>query len=153
MAPKTELVFRALVGGSTGAGVVTTLGLAVWSSSNASWAISNFALSALALMGVSSIACFVGASTAGLAWHRWMQSRGWTNAQLYWAPAAIAGALIPILIFGPSLIANHGTDTVTASLTSILSGWGAVLGGLTGLFAWIIRRPDRDVANPATAAP
>ena len=55
MAPKTELVFRALVGGSTGAGVVTTLGLAVWSSSNASWAISNFALSALALMGVSSI--------------------------------------------------------------------------------------------------
>lgn len=151
MAPRTELVFRALAGGSAGAGVVTSLGLAFWSSTNASAAISDIALSTLALMGVTSIACFAGAITAGLAWHTWMQSRGWTSAHVYWTPGAIAGALIPISILGPGLIANQGTDTISAALTSILSGWGAALGGLTGLFAWLIRRPDHDAANPPTS--
>lgn len=153
MVPDPRRTLVALAQGSAGAGAVTSLALGFWSTGNASWAIGNFAASVLGLMGVSTTACLIGASTIGLAWHALMQSRGWTSVHVYWVPATIAGALIPIIVVGPGLIANRGTDTVGMSVTSILVVWGAALGGLTGLFSWWFRRPDRDATNPPTSAP
>jgi uncharacterized membrane protein YfcA len=80
------------------------------------------------------------ASTLGLAWHAFATRRNWTGLAFYLAPAAIVGVL-------GGLMASSGTSQLW------MGAYGALLGALTALFAWLIRRPDRDTPNPDRAAP
>ncbi len=96
------------------------------------------------------------ASTLGLAWHAFAYRRGWRGVIAYVLPAAVLGLAIPLGMFAlPPLLAGNGLDLHSAAfVTSITSLIGVALGGMTGLFAWLIRRPDRDGApNPPTSAP
>jgi uncharacterized membrane protein YfcA len=80
------------------------------------------------------------ASTLGLAWHAFAMRRHWTGLAFYLAPAAIVGVL-------GGLMASSGSSPFR------MGAYGALLGALTALFAWLIRRPDRDAPNPDRAAP
>jgi hypothetical protein len=79
------------------------------------------------------------ASTLGLVWHAVAMRRNWTGLTFYLAPAAIVGVL-------GGLMASSGSSPLW------MSAYGALLGVLTALFAWLIRRPDRDAPNPGRAA-
>ena len=80
------------------------------------------------------------ASTLGLAWHAFAMRRHWTGLAFYLAPAAIVGVL-------GGLMASSGSSPLW------MGAYGALLGTLTALFAWLIRRPDRDAPNPDRASP
>ena len=152
MAANLKRNLIALAGASIGAATITGGAMSAWSSAHSSQP-SSVLLPALAFIAANAVACFVIASTVGLAWHTLAKARGWTKAHAYWLPALLLGALIPIGLAGPGIIANRGTDTLSMSLLQLLVPYGAALGGLTGLFAWLIRRPDRDGPNPHTPAP
>ena len=92
------------------------------------------------------------AYTLGLMWHAVAQAFEWRGRTAYWLPGAIVGALIPLLIGGPSWNTQFEASPNIGQMIALYGcPIGAALGGLTGLFAWLIRRPDRDApANPAS---
>jgi hypothetical protein len=137
---------EALAGGSMGAALVTSLVLFAFIFVFTGPQNTN-PLYALVYTAIVAIICFAIAGTAGLAWHAFAQSKRWTSVHAYWTPAALLGILIPSAFLLPGVIANRGTDTIAQSLLLMLVIYGAALGGLTGLFAWLIRRPDRDAGS------
>ena len=95
-------------------------------------------------------------STAGLAWHSFASRRAWRDVHFYWLPGAGAGCLVGLAIVSAFFVAkssrhisNAGAQTDDAGL--FIANM-ALVGGLAGLVAWLIRRPDRD-ANPVKPAP
>lgn len=145
-------VLLALLGGSAASAFITTLVLT----------IHNIAASdgqsdlLSAMMGFALLAFFANlliASTIGLLWHVYARVFGLTHLLAYVLPAIALGAglvLVFIEVIGtnePEL--NEGTKFGHLLLLAL----GASLGGLTALFAWLIRRPDRDAANPPTSSP
>lgn len=109
-----------------------------------------------AWLALGFVANLIFASTLGLAWHTFAYRRGWTALVAYLIPAALSGAIIPILLLAlPPIISGNGFDFHAAAFVTTLGVIiGVSLGGLTGLFSWLIRRPDRDApANPPTSAP
>lgn len=135
---------RALAGGSIAAAAVVGGGvslLSAFSSSDFGAAL----VSALLFVAINAGACFLVASTIGLGWYVLVKPLGWTNVHAYWIPAALLGAMIPLILLLPG--------SASASLIAPLTAYGAALGGFTGFFVWRIRRPDRDApANPHTSA-
>jgi uncharacterized membrane protein YfcA len=89
---------------------------------------------------VNAVLSLAIASTLGLAWHAFAMRRHWTGLAFYLAPAAIVGVL-------GGLMASSGSSPFW------MGAYGALLGTLTALFAWLIRRPDRDAPNPDRATP
>lgn len=100
---------------------------------------------------LAALANIIVACTLGLLWHWFVQTRSWTSVHVYWPTAALVGALPPILIMAPAYLAGDFDSgiAIVGWLSSffMMVGLGAALGGLTGLFAWLIRRPDRDAMN------
>jgi hypothetical protein len=100
----------------------------------------------------------------GLPWHLHLQQTRRTRSLYYWSAGAFFGALLGAALF--ALATRGGTQTVSlypsdlprdhsviseahgiANLlggVAVGGGYGALIGALTGLFAWLIRRPDRD---------
>jgi hypothetical protein len=74
----------------------------------------------------------------GLPIQAWMTRRGLTQVYWYVPTAALAGALIALAV-----LATGGPFVMAIS---------AAYGGFAGLFAWLIRRPDRDRRIDAQAA-
>lgn len=136
------LIFSSLTSSAVVAGIA-----AVASSNNA---LMTFA----AWLALGFVANLILASTVGLAWHTFAYRRVWTGLVTYIIPAALLGAIIPILLFGlPPILAGNGLDFHSAAfVTTVGIIVGVLLGALTGLFAWLARRPDRDAPNPPTPA-
>lgn len=79
--------------------------------------------------------------TLGLFVHIAFQQRGVTAAGAYILAGALGGAFVPVIL------------TLFIPGSSMFVLYGVPAGIITGLFAWLIRRPDRDAPNPTTAAP
>jgi hypothetical protein len=110
-----------------------------------------------AYLGFSLYAFIFGiavASTIGIAWHALALRRGWRRSISYWGPAAICGFLLGFG-FWLAIVSSFGVEDPDAwSILLYLASYGSTLGGFIGLFAWLIRRPDRDApANPDSTAP
>lgn len=106
----------------------------------------GFALSGFfALVAAGAVAAFLVSVTVGLCWHSFSQAHGWTSARNYWLTGALVGLAVPlyltIILWGATW--TSGSETFGPFLALTICPYGAMLGGLTGLFAWRIRRPDR----------
>jgi hypothetical protein len=145
-------VVSAILGASMGSAALTTIGL--WAVT--AWQVDGFSRDApfaYALYFVyAAIVAAIVASTLGLAWHALATRLGWRSVHAYWPPALFVGVAPPQVIFLPTVLSPNAMYDWT-ELWIQMSVYGAALGGLTGLFAWLIRRPDRDAANPTTSAP
>lgn len=80
--------------------------------------------------------------SAGWAVHSAMHKRGFSRWTHYTIAGATAGAIAG---FAMLLLGTIGDIVAVPFL-------GVIAGSLTGLFGWLIRRPDRDVPNPPTPA-
>ena len=95
----------------------------------------------------------VATTSIGLAWHALAVRKGWRRAFNYWGPAVACGLLVAFGLW-LAIVSSFGvTDPNAWSFLLVLASYASALSGLTGYFAWLIRRPDRNAANPATAAP
>ncbi len=128
-------VVHAISGGAAASAAITTAALAALNASSGSARFAEFVAAHAAWFALAFVVTALFASTLGLAWHAICQRRGWTSVHAYWAAGAIAGAAPGSLWLIPS-----GAMAIAAFVVS----YGAALGGLTGLVAWLIRRPDRD---------
>lgn len=149
MAASRKRVVAALVYGALGSAAVVAVIAAL-----ANWQYGWMTFASWLALGFG--ANLVLASTLGLAWHTLAYRRGWRGVVAYVLPAALLGIAIPLAIFAlPPLLNGSGLDFHSAAfVTTLTSLVGIALGGMTGLFAWLIRRPDRDAApNPPTSAP
>jgi hypothetical protein len=123
---------EAILGGALAASLLSTLALLVLNLiGNNAVTLELFAAFG-AWFGITFLLATGFASTLGLAWHMLATGRGWRNLHYYWLPGALTGFVPTMLVFSP---------TPTAAL--YFGSYSALLGGLTGLFAWLIRRPDR----------
>ncbi|MEQ1818257.1 MAG: hypothetical protein ABL871_06570 [Terricaulis sp.] len=98
----------------------------------------------------------LGAGTLGLIWHLAATKRGWTNAFVYVGAGLLMGAAIPAVLSAPMWVPQlnyHAGEALGFGFGMGLTAVGAIMGTLSALFAWLIRRPDRDAANLATATP
>jgi hypothetical protein len=89
----------------------------------------------LAIFGL--LATFV----IGLPLHIYLYRSNQLGLANYLGAGALGGAVISGAMFAFSLISDPFAIPFA----------GALSGGLTGLFAWLIRRPDRDAANLTTS--
>jgi hypothetical protein len=137
-------VAKAILIGSAASSAITTVGLALFNLSSSSGSSNDAPLAYLAWFVGSTIITAAVSATVGLAWHALCQSRGYASVHAYWIPGAVVGVLPGALWLLPS-----GSTLIAGFVLP----YGAALGGLTGLFAWLIRRPDRDAANPPTSTP
>lgn len=97
----------------------------------------------------------IAAASVGLVWHSFAYRRNWRSVQTYVVPGLLVGIAIPFALFVlPPLLGGSGLDQVGVGfIFAIAAVIGMALGGFTALFAWLIRRPDRDAPNPDRAAP
>ena len=80
--------------------------------------------------------------TVGLLTHALLRARRFTQVGHYVSTGATAGTVIGVSML--ALRIDPGAVFLLGTLTGALTGW----------FAWLIRRPDRDApANPASTAP
>jgi hypothetical protein len=94
----------------------------------------------------------IATTTLGLAWHTIASKRGWRIKKYYWFPGLLIGAAVGAAMSFP-FVADVGFDSGWWAWACIGTLYAGAIGGFTGLFAWLIRRPDRDSPNPATSAP
>jgi hypothetical protein len=120
------------------------LALALLNASTSSSSSSDTPAAYLFWFGVNVLVVAVVATVLGLPWHAYCQRQGWTNVHAYWTVGLITGVLP-----GAAWTLPSGFSLIAAFVLA----YGAMLGGITGLVAWLIRRPDRDAANPPTPAP
>lgn len=137
----TRVLF-AIAGGCAAASAITTLGLAALNLGTSSASSSDTALAYLAWLALSFVVTMLLSGTLGLAWHTFCQAKRWTSVHWYWTAGALVGAALGGVWFLPA-----GSLMIAA----ILTPYGATLGGLVGLFAWLIRRPDRAAARTSGA--
>jgi hypothetical protein len=146
----------AILGGAAGSASTATALLFVVSAIVGNPTDSNtlpFLLSGWIL--VAFVANLIAASTLGVAW-RWLaDAKHWRAAWQYWLPASVCGFAIAFLFVNGGALLSGETQIVWRWFQGMLPfyAYGATLGGLTALFAWLIRRPDRDAPNPPTATP
>jgi hypothetical protein len=116
---------------------------------------------------------FLATWLVGLPWHSYLQRRRNVRSAAYWSAGAIVGAMVATAAFaavwssgmhfsmypgeyapgyGPPPTPEPGPLEIVA-VVFIVGSYGALIGSTTGALAWLIRRPDRDVANLATSAP
>lgn len=129
---------------SAASSALITVGFALLNATSVSASSADAVVAYLAWFALSFVITALVASTLGLAWHTYLQRHNHTAIHWYWIPGAIVGGMSGALWLLPS-----GSSLVAALITPL----GAALGGATGFFAWLIRRPDRDAANPPTSPP
>ena len=96
----------------------------------------------------------LGAATFGIAWHTIALKRGWTNVFAYMSVGALLGAALPAAMTAPIWVGemnSRPTEPLGQAFSMIITVAGAIMGPLTALFAWLIRRPDRDQPPPSSA--
>lgn len=91
----------------------------------------------------------VATATLGLGWHAIASRRGWGSRRHYWLPGLAIGAIVGAAISLTSLV-DFGLAWWPWALIGTV--YASVRGCFTGLYAWLILRPDRAPANPDTAA-
>ena len=138
----------AAIGGGALAALAATTVLIVYNVAAYDGQSLDFLAAMAGFLLLAALANIMVACTLGLLWHRFVQTRSWTSVHAYWPVAALVGALPPILIMAPAYFAEDFDNGIAIAgwLSSVfmMVGLGAALGGMTGLFAWLIRRPDRD---------
>lgn len=79
----------------------------------------------------------------------WMQNRGLGLKGHYLAAGASAGFAVVFVIIavGTALGPNFDLGNILGGAFLLLSG--VLVGGIAGMTGWAIRRPDRDLPNPA----
>ncbi len=137
----------AILAASALASVVTTAWLALLNIATSDAQSSDMWRSFASWGGLAFVATALVASTIGLAWHAFASARAWRGAHAYWLPALIVGLIAPALIVLWPALKGEGWMPGMLSAGFVLTLCGASLGGFTGLFAWIIRRPDREILD------
>jgi hypothetical protein len=146
--------FRLLAGlvlaplGASAAAAMTLAAITICPSYGCSLEIFTFA----GLVGVT-YGAVVGVPTAllaGLPVHHLLSITGRTHV----LPYVLAGGLIglPAAVFGLAIL-SRGSLNMSAEGWAFASALGASTGAISALVFWLIRRPDRDGANPDTATP
>ena len=79
--------------------------------------------------------------TFGLVWHAYALDRGWRSSTRYAAAGAMAG-----LALG-ALVGLAAMDLILYAL------FAPIVGAISAMAFWLIRRPDRDAPNPPTPSP
>lgn len=147
--PNPGKVALAIIGGAAGAALVT-----------------GAVLSALMLAGHAPVGwvtwiflyvfviALMFATTIGLVWHILAFRRGWTSMPVYLLPGLVVGLFVIALILLTPGTPHAGPPSENWGRAGavFLIPIGALTGAMTGAFAWLIRRPDRD-ANLAKPAP
>ncbi len=148
MADKTKSLGLTLVGSSLASSAIVALIAAI---QNIAYAPLTF-LFWLLFGFVANVAI---AGTLGLMWHRFAYAQHRHGVHIYVLPGACVGLAISFLLFAlPPILGGGAFDPTAAGFLFVISAAiGMALGGLTALFAWLIRRPDRDAPNPPTPAP
>lgn len=141
MAPRPSFL-EATIGGALASSAAVTCAVAL---ANLQYALMTFAI----WFVLGFVANAAVAVSLGLAWHTFAYRHGWHSIHVYWAPAAAVGAIVGGLVLAvPSLLSGQiGDGLFFFALIGI--GFGIAWGGLTGGFAWMIRRPDRDAGMTA----
>lgn len=134
----------AVVAGSCIASAFTSVTLAAFNVANASQVSSDAPIAYLAFFALLSAVTTIIAGSLGLGWHTLAQRNHWTTAWVYVVPATLVGGAIPI-----TMVVSSGSAEGLSLITPVVAA-GLFHGALTGLFAWLIRRPDRDAPNPPT---
>lgn len=134
---------RSIAAGCLAAAVITTLGSAIFNDFGVTQNSPDAVVAYLVWLAASFAVGMLVAGTIGLAWHAFCQANHWTSVHAYWIPGALAGVALGALWFLPS---------GSSSIASMFAPYGAAFGGLVAVFAWLIRRPDRDGPNPPTSA-
>lgn len=137
---QARVTYAILGGAAASAGITTTL-LMAFNVTSGSARFMDFMVAHAAWFALSFVVTGLVAATLGLGWYTFCQRRGWSSVHAYWVAGAVAGFIPGALWLLPS-----GAGLIAAFVLL----YGAALGVLTGLFAWLIRRPDRDhVPEPA----
>lgn len=95
----------------------------------------------------------IGASTMGLFWHAIAMWSGWTNVFSYALAGAFCGIAAPAILTSPIWIRewlSPPTEAFGQAFSLIATVIGGIVGLLSALFIWLIRRPDRD--QPASSS-
>jgi hypothetical protein len=146
----------AALGGSALAALISTILLTLFNIVAYQGRSGDFMAAMIGFLPLVFFATAIAASTLGLAWHALARSQGWSSVHSYW-PAAVAAGIAPVffLMLGPMIEdgARAPLDRRWFISFFIALALGASLGGLTAIFAWLIRRPDRDAPNPPRSAP
>jgi hypothetical protein len=96
----------------------------------------------------------------GLAVHHVFMARGWVSVLHYIVSGAITGMALALVVGQTGLFIALSSDlppeiATPGNLESTI--WflpaAALFGAACALAFWLLRRPDRDAANPATSAP
>lgn len=90
------------------------------------------------------------AALIGLPAHHLLLRAGKTRAIFYALAGAVIGAPAAMLV---GAVSSPGAFEAPLGAWATMSVIGLVIGALTAVCFWFIRRPDRIVANPARAAP
>lgn len=144
-----------LAGAAASAAISTTL-LFIWSGLMGGGAdAGSLPLLLSAWVLVAFFANAVGALTLGLVWRWFAEKKGWRHALHYWLPGAICGFAVAFLFVNGGALRAGEAGSVWRWFGTMFPVYvyGAALGGFTAWFTWLIRRPDRDGANPDTATP
>jgi hypothetical protein len=144
-------VSLAILGSSLIASAMTTIALAALLFAESDGVSDDVWMSFTTFYVLSAMVTAALSATIGLAWHSFATSRGWTNVHAYWIPGAAFGLALALIVVRPP----PPNDVFPLAATSVAAAYiyGVAQGGLTGLGAWLLRRPDRDTSNPAKAAP
>ncbi|QGZ94540.1 hypothetical protein [Terricaulis silvestris] len=145
-------ILIALLVGSAASAVIVTAAFAILNVVTSDGRSVDFP-QAMATFGVLALFANLSiASTIGLFWHASARVFGLRGLLAYALPAVAVGALLALtLIVVTENRAPEPRYSTFVGVVNLLS-LGASLGGLTAVFAWLIRRPDRDPPNPPTPA-
>jgi hypothetical protein len=136
---------RAIVGGAASSSALTTVVLLLIVGPGYSSYVDALGPMIMWFLMMSLLTAVV-AGTVGLAWHAFASRNNWRSVFAYIVPASLAGGVVPLSF----LLGALGQGPVGETVWAMLAIYGAVQGGLTGFFAWLIRRPDRDQVSPAS---
>jgi len=145
-----------ILGAAAAAAAISTTLLFIWSGLMGGGAdAGSLPLLLVTWIFVAFFANTIGALTLGLVWRWFAEKNGWRCALHYWLPGAICGFAVAFLFVNGGTLLTGDTSSAWRWFETMFPVYiyGAALGGFTAWFAWLIRRPDRDGANPDTAPP
>lgn len=136
-------LFYSIIGGAAGATIIVNLLvlglLGFYNAPSSVW------LPTLLGFGGYSFASNIAvAGSVGLTWHAVAHGFGWHSASACWVTGLVMGAALASGIFAVFGVSYDGYSIDGGWALIATAAYGAALGALTGLFAWLIRRPDRD---------
>ena len=145
-------VLAALIAGSAASAAIVTAAFAILNVVTSDGRSADFPQAMATFAVLTLFANLIVASTIGLFWHASARVFGLRGLLAYALPAIAVGALLALTLIVVTEDRAPGPRYSTLVGVGNLLSLGASLGGLTGVFAWLVRRPDRDPPNPPTPA-